>query len=398
MPYYIGDVIRNPEKLIVRAPGEFRKSGIEVRLNSRVEELDIKGGRVLLSGGDVHPFDKLVIATGAEPLLPGVPGQDLEGVFRLRTLHDAHRIKSCLEKKKCKKAVILGGGFISMEMCEALRSRGIEVVVINRGWYPVNRWDAEFSGIVIDLLRSKGVEFLQNTSIVRIEKEGGAPLRVVTDRGEIEADIVMLAIGITPNTGLARSAGIKMGESGAIAVNFTQQTSEESVYAAGDCCEVYHRIAQSWVYFPLGDIANKQGRTAGNNIGSNPTRFPGIVGAHAFKLFHLEIASTGLDEKEAVRSGYKPVSMIAWAPSVSKALAEPGDRTGLKLIAEPGGTLLGAQAIGREAVRKIDTLSAALWTGIRLDELTMLDLAYSPPFGDAWDLIHITARLLLKKL
>jgi len=399
MPYYIGDVIRDSDRLIVRTPEEFRLAGIDVRLKSRVEEIDSRKGMVRLADGSGIPYDRLVLATGSEALLPGVPGQDLEGVFTLRTLHDAIRIKTCIEKKNCRKAVILGAGFISMEMCEALRSRHMEVTVIHRGRHPIHRWDPELSAIAIDLLRSRGVDFCQDTSIRRIEKSGGGLLRVITDRGEVETDIVLLAIGITPNAVLAKAAGIKLGESGAVAVNFAQQTSHEGVYAAGDCCEVYHRVAQNWVYFPLGDIANKQGRTAGNNIGSNPAVFPGIVGAHAFKLFHLEIASTGLDERESVRSGYKPLSVIVWDPSVSKALAEPDDRTGLKLIADAAsGKLLGAQAIGRDAVRKIDTLSAALWSGIRIDELKMLDLAYSPPFSDAWNLIHIAARLLQKKL
>jgi CoA-dependent NAD(P)H sulfur oxidoreductase len=342
-----------------------------------------------------------VIATGAEPILPGIPGQDLEGVFTLRSLRDAVTMKTCLFKKHCRKVVILGAGFIAMEMSEALSNLGIEVQIIQRDAVAIKRWDPALLSGVFQTFAEKNITFHIKTNARAIEKTENGTLRVVTDQGDIETDAVLIAIGIRPNVGMARELGLRIGESGAIRVNFSQHTSKEGVSAVGDCCEVYHRVAKRWLYHPLGDIANKQGRIAGKNIGGAPAVFPGIVGAQSFKFFDFELAATGLSEEEAIQHGFSPVSATAWAPSVARSLAKKEEgETGLMLIADQStGILLGAQAVGKkDPVKKINTLSAALWYGARVDEVGYMDFAYSPPFGDAWDLIHITARLLMKKL
>jgi NADPH-dependent 2,4-dienoyl-CoA reductase/sulfur reductase-like enzyme len=190
-----------------------------------------------------------------------------------------------------------------------------------------------------------------------------------------------------------------MGESGAIKVDFSQRTSMENVYAVGDCCEVFHRVIGKWVYFPLGDVANKQGRTAGQNIGGAPSEFPGVVGAQSFKLFKLEVAATGLTEEEATKYGFQPVSTIIAGLPVGRPMAK-GEKLGVKLVADkPTGKLLGAQAIGEKgAVARINSLSVALWSGLTLEQIGYLDLAYAPPFGGAWDAIHIAAQTLMRKL
>jgi NADPH-dependent 2,4-dienoyl-CoA reductase/sulfur reductase-like enzyme len=215
----------------------------------------------------------------------------------------------------------------------------------------------------------------------------------------MEADMILIAIGIRPNVKIANDLGLQIGRSGAIQVDFSQRTSKENVYAVGDCCEVYHRVSQRWVHVPLGDVANKQGRVAGRNIGGGAMIFPGIVGAHAFKLFSLEVAATGLDESEAVSCGYFPVSAIIWGNAFSRVL--PGEkRLGVKLVADrASGKLLGAQAVGTTgAVSRINTLSMTLWTGVGLDELAYADFAYSPPVGASWDPIHIAAQELMRQL
>ena len=204
----------------------------------------------------------------------------------------------------------------------------------------------------------------------------------------------MLAIGVRPDSRLAQSIGLKTGLSGAIAVNFAQQASLENVYAVGDCCESFHKVSRRWVNVPLGDIANKQGRVAGRNIGGKPLTFDGIVGAQSFRLFNLECAATGLSEKDATAAGFSPVSNITWGSAMAPALGIR--KIGLMLTADKSsGRLLGAQAVGvAGAVGRINALSVALWAEMNLDQIGYLDLAYAPPFSPAWDIIHNAAQAL----
>jgi NADPH-dependent 2,4-dienoyl-CoA reductase/sulfur reductase-like enzyme len=210
--------------------------------------------------------------------------------------------------------------------------------------------------------------------------------------------MIIVATGVKPNVELAQSINLKIGSSGAIAVNHFQQTSKENVYAAGDCCESYHRVTGRWVNIPLGDIANKQGRVVGRNVGGRPLTFDGIVGAQSFRLFNLECAATGISEKEAAENGYNPVSVLVWGSAMAKTMGQK--KIGLKMIADKSsGKFLGAQAVGEAGViGRINALSVALWTGLNIDEIGYLDLAYSPPYGGAWDIIHNTAQALRRSI
>jgi NADPH-dependent 2,4-dienoyl-CoA reductase/sulfur reductase-like enzyme len=399
MPYYIGDVIKDEKKLIARTPEKFRETGIDVRIDSRVEEVDEKAGEVRLTDGARLSYDILVLGTGTTPLMPGIPGETLEGVFTLKKFTDALRIKAWLREVPCRKVIIVGAGFIGMEISEAIRNLGIETQVFHRGTLPVNRWDPEFSKIVLDELRMHQVEFVTDTETKAVEAGKDHRLRLVTNHGGAEADMILMAVGVRPETTLAKQMGLPLGETGAIRVNFSQRTLREGVYAAGDCCESFHRVSGRWVNIPLGDIANKQGRVAGRNIGGGTMIFPGIVGAQSFKVFDLEVAATGLDERVAVESGFHPVSMLSWGNAIAGSM--PGNtKLGLKLIADRAtGKLLGAQAVGQSgAVSRINTLSCALWAGLTLDDVGYLDLAYAPPFGGSWDLIHVAAQALKRQL
>ncbi|MBN2468924.1 MAG: FAD-dependent oxidoreductase [Deltaproteobacteria bacterium] len=376
---------------------------MNVVLKTRVEEINIDKACVELSDGTTMPYDYLVMGTGSTASLPNIPGQELEGVFTLKNLTDAVRIKRYLREKQCRKATIIGAGFIALEMSEAFTNAGIEPCIVYRGKLPAKRWDPEFSNLLLEALHENGVTFLSETKPVAIEAGKNSHLRLLTNNGAMDTDCVLLALGVRPNVALAEAIGLEIGHSGAIKVDFSQRTSREEVYAVGDCCEAYHRISQQWDYIPLGDIANKQGRVAGQNIGGGTMVFPGVVGSQSFKLFNLEVSSTGLDEGEASRSGYHPISAIVWgnpiAPSLAKSL--PGSkRLGLKLIAEKStGALLGAQAVGTEnVVSRINTLAVALWSGLDLDEIGYLDFGYAPPFGGAWDPIHIAAQTLKRKI
>ncbi len=398
MPYYIGDVIQDEKKLIARTPEKFREGGIDVQIHARVEGIDPARGEVALQDGRIFPYDVLVMATGTSAFVPDLPGLDLPGVVSLRNLEDAISIKTWLKEKNAKRVVAIGGGFIGLEMSEALSAAGIAATIIHKDPLPANRWDKALSQMMLEELQANGVEFVGGTSARAIEKGKNAPLRVLTDRGDYEGDLVLLAIGVRPDAGLARATGLKIGPTGAIAVNFSQKTSIANIYAVGDCCESFHRVSRRWVNVPLGDIANKQGRVAGRNIGGRPMTFDGIVGAQSFRLFSLQCAATGLSEKEAVAAGFSPVSNITWGSAMAPALGMR--KIGLKLTADRStGKLLGAQAVGAAgAVGRINALSVALWAGMDLDQIGYLDLAYSPPYSPSWDIIHNAAQALGRSL
>jgi NADPH-dependent 2,4-dienoyl-CoA reductase/sulfur reductase-like enzyme len=384
--------------LIARTPAKFRETGIDVQLNTQVVSISNKEKTVNTQDGRKLPFDILTLATGTKALIPDIPGVDNPGVFTLKNLEDAIKIKTYLREHKCLKAVIIGAGFIAMEMSETLQAAGVKTVIIHRGSLPANRWDAKLSALMLEELKNNGVEFVPTAETTSIEIGTQAPLSVVTNQGKWDADMVLLAIGVKPDVRLAQELGLIIGKTGAVAVNHFQQTSQENVYAAGDCCESWHRVSRRWVNIPMGDIANKQGRVAGRNIGGKPFEFAGIVGAQSFRLFNLECAATGIDEKEAAQSNYNPVSTLIWGNAIAGVLGQK--KIGLKLIADKSsGKLLGAQAVGfTGAVSRINSLSVALWAGMNIDEVAYLDLAYAPPFSGAWDIVHNAAQALRRAI
>jgi NADPH-dependent 2,4-dienoyl-CoA reductase/sulfur reductase-like enzyme len=312
---------------------------------------------------------------------------------------DTLKMKTYLNEGTCKKAVLIGAGYIGMEMCEALRNVGVEVKVVDILSRPAFRWDPEFTKMLVEELGKNQVEFLPETKPLAIEKGKNSRLKLATSNGDLDADLVLMGVGTRYNTALAQSMGIEMGQSGAIKVDFHQKTSRDNVWAVGDCCEAFHRVAGKWVYFPLGDVANKQGRVAGQNIGGASVKFPGIVGAQAFKAFKLEVAATGLTEEEAVKYGFEPASSLIWGLPIGRPMAQ-GEKLGIKLVGDKKtGKLLGGQCIGEKgAVQRVSALSIALWSGLTVDELGYVDLPYAPPFGGAWDAIHIAAQDLARKL
>ncbi len=399
MPYFISDAIKDPKRLIARTPEKFIETGVDVRINHRVEEIDGKNASVILSSGEKIPWDVLVFGTGMNVRMPGIPGEEMEGVFSLREYNDSIRIKNWLKETNCRKAIILGAGFIALEMSESFRTLGIETSMYYRGNLPASRWDPEYSQVILDELTRNGVTFVPRAKLKAIEKGSDYRLRLVTSEGEEEADVILHALGVTPNVKLASQIDVPLGKTGAIGVNFSQKTALEGVYAVGDCSETFNRVSRRWVNLPLGDIANKQGRVAGNNIGGGSLIFPGVVAAQSFKVFDLEVASTGIDEKEALKAGFHPVSAKLTGNAIAASM--PGNKKlSLKLIADKAsGRLLGAQAVGeRGVVNRINILSAALWGNMTLDDVGYLDLAYAPPFSGAWDPIHVAAQTLKRKL
>jgi NADPH-dependent 2,4-dienoyl-CoA reductase/sulfur reductase-like enzyme len=366
-------------------------------LNSQVTGVNYKKNIVEFNGQDNLPFDFLVIATGSKAAIPNITGVDNHGIFVLKNLEDAINIKKYIKEKNCRNVLIIGAGFIALEMSEALHSVGIKTTILHRGSLPANRWDPELSRLMLEELQSHDVKFVTHAETSALEKHGNT-FKAITNQGTWEADMIIVAVGVKPEIELAKSIGLKIGSSGAIAVNHFQQTSKENIYAAGDCCESFHRVTRHWVNIPLGDIANKQGRVAGFNIGGKQTKFEGIVGAQSFRLFGLECAATGIDEKEATENGYNPVSILTWGNALAKTMGQK--KIGLKMIADKSsGKFLGAQAVGEAGViGRINSLSVALWSGLNIDDIGYMDLAYSPPYGGAWDIVHNTAQALRRAI
>ncbi|MGD8529621.1 MAG: FAD-dependent oxidoreductase [Syntrophobacterales bacterium] len=382
---------------MARTPEAFAKSGIEVKLHTKVVNIRPEKKVVEVTTGETLPFDYLTVATGAKPRLPSVSGQDLDGIFFLRNVADAIRIKSFINQRNVRRAVIIGAGLISLEVCEAFRRLGLETTVVYRKDLPMRRLGQDFAEQILIELESNGANFMADTSLQGFEPTSSGTIMVHTSNGTLESDLVLIGIGVVPEVSLASEAGIEVGPTGAIAVNEYMLTNYPFIYAAGDCCECFHRISRKPVHAPLGDIANKQGRIAGANVGGQNVLFPGIVGSLCFKVFNLEVASTGLTLEEAEKVGFKADSVTI--QGASKAHSYPGSRElQIRLVADTEtGRFLGAQSVGGDGVvSRINGLAVALTGGLSIEELAYVDLAYAPPFSGAWDPIHIAAQKLIK--
>ena len=403
LPYLIEGLVEDPTELIARPIEELReKRGLDVRVLHEVLGINIKEERVIVRNIEADKefevqYDWLVISTGASALLPSFPGIDAEGVFTLRTLEDGIRVESFIKSKSPKSAAIVGGGYIGMEMAEAFSTRGFEVSVIEKLPRVLANYDEEISEKVIEELIENDIKLMVGSGVNAIERNGKVT-KVITESETVETELVLLGIGIKPNTALAKDAGIELGETGAIHVNERMETNILGVYACGDCVEAYHRILKRNVWIPLGDTANKQGRVAGANIVGEDTVFPGIIGTSATKVFELEIARTGLGELEAEMEGFDVSTTLI--ESNTRAHYYPGRKSiMIKLVAEKSTKkLIGAQGIGGEGVAKrIDVFSTAIWAGMTLDEIAWLDLTYVPPVAPVWDPVLVAAQVGMKR-
>jgi len=410
LPYYIeglfadlDDVRRTNNGTLRDATFFHRVKGVEVR--TRCEALSIDRLRQTvrvrhLEDGEEEDlcYDALVLATGNRPIVPKLPGIELGGVHSLKSLEDAATIAAAAQAGR--RAVIVGGGLIGLEMAEALRKRGVAVTLLElKEQVLAAALDFGMAALVHRELHKNGVDLRLGEGLQAIEGENGQAARVITARGSYPADLVLLAIGVRPEVGLARSAGIELGTTGAIAVNDRLQTSDPAIWAAGDCAECRDLLTGRPVYLPLGSTANKHGRAVADNLCGRPATFPGVLGTLIVKVFGLNVARTGLSEAEAHLSGDAPMTILA--PSPDRAHIYPGAKPiSIKLIADRSSRrLLGAQIIGPGAVdKRIDTLATALTFGASVDQLANLDLAYAPPFASAMDPLHQAANALRNKL
>lgn len=402
MPYYIAGLVDEPQKLVARSPEKFReKFNIDVRVRHEVLAIDQSAQRVwvadLEQGSEAwEPYDQLLIATGAEAIFPPLPNSDVDGIFSLSTLVSGIRVMEFLDRELPRQAVVVGGGYIGLEMAEALVRQGLQVSLIEKGEQVMGTLDPDMGVLVSEALREIGVTLYLNESLVGYEATNGRVSGVVTDQRAIPTDLVIVGLGTRPNSRLAADAGIVLGEKGAIRVNPRQQTSAANVWAAGDCAESFHLISRRPFHIALGTVANKQGTVAGTNLAGGYATFPGVVGTAVSKICKFEVARTGLTEREITSLG------LLYRTAVIKSKTRAGYYPGagwimVKLLAEQGsGRLLGGQIVGLEgAAKRIDVLATALTARMTVQQIVDLDLSYAPPFSPVWDPVQIAARRLL---
>jgi CoA-dependent NAD(P)H sulfur oxidoreductase len=403
-PNYISGEIESWRNLLVRSPEQFKKKqNIDICLNHEVTEIlpSEKKIRVrdLTGGGETeHEYDSLVIATGARPRHLDIPGSDAPNIFRLKILDDARAINDFIVQQKPKRAVVYGAGFISLEMTEAFIARGIQVNIIYRGTRPGGPVDKEISDLVREEIKQRGIEYHESTTIESFSvNEDGLCNEVVANNGTFPTDLVLVATGVVPNVEEAVRAGIELGPTGAIAVDEHQATNLPDIYCAGDCCESTHRVGNYKIYTPLGDVANKQGWTAGENAAGGKAVYPGSLGSWQYKFFDLEIGATGLTEAKARSLEFEVYTKVV--DHFSRAHAQPRRKPiKLKLIADKKThRLLGAQIGGYEgAAIRINSLAVAIYAELTVDRLAEVDFAYAPPFSPVMDPILVAARVAAK--
>ncbi len=404
LPYYVSGVIKERKDLISRTPGQFAQEGIKILKNHKIQHIDVQNhtlsGRRVDSGETfVDHFDRLVIATGATPIQPKIEGLDLKNVFYLRSIFDADAILKRIRSDSIKNVVIAGGGYIGLEMAESVIRLGKSVTLVELAPQILTLFDEDFAAILKQYMEKKGVKIFTSEGIQALRGRDGRVTHVQTTSQVIEADMVLMSLGIRPQVELAKQAGLRMGETGAIWVNERMETSIEGIFAAGDCAETTHLITGKKVWIPLGSTANKQGRVVGINVCGGEATFPGVMGTAIFKTFDFNVAKTGLSMKEAEREGFDPIQAIV--RGYDRAHYYPGGKEStLKVIADKKtGRILGGQAIGEGPSDKfIDILVMALHGKMSCQQLASVDLAYAPPFSPALSPVIVAANVLQNKL
>ena len=403
MPYNIAEADRDINDLVVREAQVFReKQAIDLKTGHRAESVDpvqkIVSG--ITSAGQPFQFsyDKMLIATGGSPILPDIPGINLPGVMALKSLNDGRKIKSFLADHAVKRVAIIGMGYIGLEMVEALHNRSIQVDMVKPGPVFLPWMNETLSDIVKKELQENQVGLFPGHPVHGIETNGSR-LRLSCGEQTITADMVLVAVGIKPNSELATGAGLDVSVKNAIAVDKQMRTSNEHIFAAGDCADAYHVVHGKKTWIPLALRANRAGWAVADNVCGKSMELPGIVGTAVFRVFDMQVARTGLTEDEAARSGFHPTSVVI--QTNSRAHAHPGScPIYVHMIADKTtGRLLGTQMVGKEGVaHRINAIAVALHNHMTVETFSQTDLAYAPPFGPTWDPLLTTANQLIKRL
>ncbi len=401
LPYYIGGVIEDKEELTLQTPASFwSRFRIQVKTNHEVTGILPEEKKVTvknLSTGEEwkESYDKLVLSPGAKPTRPNLPGIDSEKIFTLRTVEDTFRIYEYVKMKEPRSAVIVGGGYIGVETAENLREKGLEVTIVQRPKQLMNTLDYDMASFVHSKVRQKGISLRLGAGVTGFEQTEGQIATLLASGERILADMVLLAIGVTPDSHLAKQAGLELGIKGSIVVNDRMETSAPDIYAVGDAIQVKHAVTGEDAVIALAGPANKQGRIAADNICGGDSHYQGSQGSSIIKIFDLTAAGTGLTEKAAAAAGIDYDSVVL-SPS-SHAGYYPGAKVmTMKVVYEKGSLrLLGAQIIGTEGVdKRLDVLATAIHAHIRADLLKDLDLAYAPPFSSAKDPVNMAGFMI----
>lgn len=399
IPYWIGGDVGSIDQLVARTAEQHRANGIDLRMRTEATGLDLDRREVEVrdhEAGSTYRlgFDQLVLATGARPRRPDIPGIDADGVFGVQTLDDGERVLDALQDGP-RRAVVVGGGYIGVEMAEAMVNRGLSVTVATRSAEPMVTLDPDMGRQVHDAMTAMDIEVLTSVRVDAFETgDDGRVRAVVTEQGELPADLVVLGTGVSPETTLAAEAGLPLGHWGGLETDLQMRVFDEpGVWAAGDCVESIDLVSGNRVHVALGTHANKQGRVLGTNLGGGYATFPGVVGTAVSKVCDLEIARTGLRERDCDAVGFAYLTVNV--DSTTRAGYFPGAApVTVKLVVEQRtGRLLGGQIVGREdSAKRIDVLAVALWNRMTVEEISALDLGYAPPFSPVWDPVLIAAR------
>ncbi|MDQ0686903.1 NADPH-dependent 2,4-dienoyl-CoA reductase/sulfur reductase-like enzyme [Streptomyces achromogenes] len=406
IPYWVGGDVAGRDDLVARTPEEHRARGIDLRLRTEVTEIDVAGRRVRARAVDSGAqswtsYDKLVVATGARPIRPDLPGADAAGVHGVQTLDDGQALIDTLSRARGRRAVVVGAGYIGVEMAEALINRGYEVTVVNRGSEPMSTLDPDMGRLVHRAMEGMGISMVNDAEVTEVCTTRDGRVRAVrTADAEYPADVVVLGIGVRPETALAQAAGLPVGGHGGLLTDLAMRVrGHEEIWAGGDCVEVFDLVSGQERHIALGTHANKHGQVIGANVAGGYATFPGVVGTAVSKVCDLEIARTGLREKDAHRAGLRFETVTV--ESTSRAGYYPGaSPMTVKMLAERRtGRLLGVQIVGREgAGKRVDVAAVALTAGMTVERMTSLDLGYAPPFSPVWDPVLVAARKATAKV
>lgn len=401
LPYFIGGVIREQAELTLQTPQSFwERFHIDVRVRNEAVDIDVKSKTVAirrLDTGEIYheQYDKLLLSPGAKPVVPHLPGVTSDRIFSLRTVEDTLRIRKFIEEYKPATAVLVGGGFIGLEMAENLTAMGISVTVIQRSNQLFAPMDADMASFIHAQMRSHGVKLELEKTVTGFSSKGGKPVTMIKDSEPISSDMVLLGVGVEPDTVLAEKAGLALGIRGAVAVNEYMETSVPDIYAVGDAVEVSHFVTGKKSLISLAGPANKQGRIAADNICGGNSMFKGTQGSSVIKIFEMTGAVTGINEKTAEAAGIV-YDKVVLSP-VSHAAYYPGGQTMYMKVLYEKETLrlLGAQIAGYEGVdKRIDVIAAAIRMGMTADKLAELELAYAPPYSSAKDPVNMAGFMI----
>ena len=399
LPYYVGGFFEDSREMIARTPEAFREAGVEIHTKHEVIDVDFSNKKVkvknLITDEILEEnYDKLMIASGARAIIPPIKNIDLENVVTLKSMDDGDKLRELMAKDEYKKVAIIGAGFIGLEAVEAAKHRGKEVTVIQLQDRVLQEvFDKDITDLLEEELRDKGINLLLSETVVELIGEGKVS-KVKTDKREIDADIVILATGVKPNTDFLKADEIKMLRNGAIVVDSYGRTSVEDVYSAGDCATINNLITGKESYVPLATGANKLGRIVGENLAGQNNSFQGSMSSSCIKVMDMEAARTGLSEKEVLNLGFN--YKTKFITDMNQTSYYPGrERIYVKLIYDAHTkVILGGQVAGyKDAVQRCNVLAACIYAKMTTEQLGMLDLCYSPPFSRTWDVLNVAGNV-----